>query len=333
MGVSFFFAVTGLFTVYFIYILGKETHSARTGLLAALFYSTSFTMITYDKNIWEPFRLPFFIILAIYFLFLSQREKSIQYLTLAAVFYVFSLMYITGWLLFPAFAFFYLFFSKKLRSRKNMSYSVFQFALLLILLYLPVFVYEAGHNYPTFNFLIYGSSHYFSLNLFGLLNSFFTHVRLFLDSMFQSYYYYPYYLSLFFFLTLVYLKTSYFKIFNLNSKISIILIMFLSGFLITSIYSPGKDIYVWRLALLYPLFILLFAYFISVLVRKVNRSKSKEYGYLLFVVSIISIRYLFNNFYLFGPGYVNFTKTNYDNYIKVAEYISDSSKEKIFQYT
>ena len=59
--VTFVFAQLEVLSVLFIFLLGKEIDSVRTGLLSSFFYAISYTMIGYSRNIWEPYRLPFFM--------------------------------------------------------------------------------------------------------------------------------------------------------------------------------------------------------------------------------------------------------------------------------
>ena len=74
--VTFIFMLMEVISVYLIFLLGKILDNTRTGLISALFYSTSSAMIGYSRHIWEPYRLPFFITLSFYLLFLSLKKNS-----------------------------------------------------------------------------------------------------------------------------------------------------------------------------------------------------------------------------------------------------------------
>ena len=227
-------------------------------------------------------------------------------------------MYITALLLLPSFLFFYILFFYRLKPKSGIVLAIFQFFIFVFLLYLPVFIFEYQHNFPTFNFLTQRGTLFFQLDPGNIFNSILIHLKLFFNSIFQSFYYYFYYLVAYIFLILTYFRKLNYKLISGKTKISIIMVMFLSAFLLTGVYDSSKELYAWRLAPLYPLFFILFAYLLAKMQRKSNRYSYPESTYLFLLTVIIVIRYLWSNFYQFDPEYMQFNKKRYDNFFKVA---------------
>src|SRR3989338_7891669 len=220
LAVTFILMLTEILAVYFIFHLGKILAGVRTGLFAAFFYATSSIMIGYSHHIWEPYRLPFFVTLSFFLLFLSQIKKSKWVLYLSALFFVVSLMYISTFLILPSFLFLYIFTYKKINGDKKIILGFLPLFLLLIIFYSPVIFYEKQHSFPTLKFLanLTGSeSNFISFYSGNYLNSLSTHLKLFLFSIVDTDFYYYLFLTLipifFFFL---YHRN---KILNLNSKL------------------------------------------------------------------------------------------------------------------
>lgn len=331
LGVSLFFALIGILSVFLIYLLGKEIDSPKTGLLSALFYASSFMMITYDRNIWEPYRLPFLIISSLLTLFLSQKKQSLIYLMLSAFFYVLSFLYITTLILLPAYLFYFLLYIKKIGQKLDIILG-FSFILLLILfLYIPVLFYETQHQFQTLNYIRNNHSFFFKWNPVNALNSLLIHITLFFDSIYQSANYYDYFLFIFFILVLIYLLIFKKKPVHPTNKIVIIAIMFFSALAITVIYNSNKELYSWRLAPLFPLYFLLFAYLISKFQRILRQNIRIDITAIFFIFTFIAFKYLLDNYRHFSPLHIKNINFRYENFFKVGEYILNNAKDDKFK--
>ena len=323
--VTFIFMLMEVISVYIIFLLGKILDNTRTGLISALFYSTSSAMIGYSRHIWEPYRLPFFITLSFYLLFLSLKKNSGQLLLLSGFFYAVSLMYISSFLVFPFFLALFIYCSIKINAGKSKIRSIFQFLLILFLFYSPVIFFESRNGFPFINFLsgfFNQDSNFIRLESGHFLNSLATHGELFLNSVFKTdslTYLIPYLI-----LPFVFLILNLRRIKTLNRKISVILIMFSAGFLLTGFY--GKAIYVHRLASLYPMFFIISAYPVTFLNRFLFR-RSGLTGLLVFFIIMIPLsKYLISNSLAESNRMRNLSlyQKRYEGYFKVAEYILKS---------
>src|SRR3989338_5398907 len=114
-------------------------------------------MIGYSHHIWEPYRLPFFITLSFFLLFLSQIKKSKWVLYLSALFFFVSLMYISTFLtLIPIFFFFLYHRNKILNLNSKLLWLLLALSLGFLLSGLygkEIFVHRLSSLYPLF-FLI-----------------------------------------------------------------------------------------------------------------------------------------------------------------------------------
>ena len=75
----------GVFTVYFIYKVGKKMFSKKVGFFASLLYSSSFLTSFYDRQFWNPTPIPLFSLLIGFLLYriLNNNRKSLLLLALS----------------------------------------------------------------------------------------------------------------------------------------------------------------------------------------------------------------------------------------------------------
>ena len=266
------------------------------------------------------------LIASLYFLFLSQKNKSLYLLLVALFFFIISLMYVSSYLLFPSFLFLYILFYKRLTSGKGIIAAILQFFILFSLFYLPVLIFEASHNYYTFRVLSSAGERFVHFNPILFTMSFNTHLKLFLESVFYSDYYFYYYMILFFVPLSIFFIKSLWRIIRNNKKIAMLVLMFFPAIFFTGFYS--KEAYIWRLAPLYPLFFLLLAYVISYFHRKAGRYSTDGKRYLKLIIFLILSRFLMVNYIPYISMPFKAIRRKYDTFFNVAEYILKSSKDK-----
>lgn len=90
IGQSYFAAILGVFNIFLIYFVAKKLFNTRTGLLAALFYSTSFLMVIFDRRFWHLTPGPILSLLVLLSIF-KIKHGSIKYV------YLLTAALIFGW--------------------------------------------------------------------------------------------------------------------------------------------------------------------------------------------------------------------------------------------
>lgn len=138
---AFMVALLNSLAAVLIFIFVKRFFDEETAVVSSLLYAVSPFSIEYSRFAWNPNPIPFFTILAIYFLYiyLYKERKGSIYLAVAAANFAFQLHY-QGFLLVAAVFLFPIF--KKDWKRLFLS------ALLFVLLLTPFIVFEVVHGFP-----------------------------------------------------------------------------------------------------------------------------------------------------------------------------------------
>ena len=330
IAVTFVFLLIEIAAVYFIFRFGQLLTGARTGMLSALYFAVSSSMISYSRDIWMPYRLPFFIAVSFYLIFLSSLKKSGRLLLLSLIFYVISLMYISSLLLFLPFIVLYLQAYKKINHKEKIYKGLLQIIFALFLFYLPVFLFEIRNNYPFLDFIRNISTSNQNLITFGFENyisSLTANIKLFIRSIIAAdFNFLP---LIFLFLTLFIYSCSNKEI-KFKKEILIILTVFSSGFLLSGFY--GGKILIYHLAPLYPFFFILSAYITSV----INTALLKKFSIANFTVFTIILffilKYFIGNFLAENSRFNNLSGYHNRNqgFYMEAQYILQSSENKGF---
>src|SRR3990167_3130924 len=248
IGVTLIFTLFGIASIPLIYLLAKEmAFSTKTALVAAFFYTFSFTLIKYSRNIWEPHLVPFFVILSYLFAFRAARFKKFKLFILSSIFFLISLMYVSSFLILPAYLVmvFWLLKKDRINLRSNVFKFSFIFTFLLFLIYLSNLIFEINNKWPSIKYItefpVTKTSQY-STNLWNQFSAF-------IYSLFP----WPNYL----FLTILFssLILSLVNIIQNNRKIIILILPVIFAMLLIGFYA--KDAYPHRFAAIYPLFILI----------------------------------------------------------------------------
>lgn len=78
-------AILGVLTVVLIYIVGKKLFGSKTGLLAALFYSTSYLVVIYNKIYWPLIFAPIVTLMTYFCLVKIITEKKLRWMLVLSV--------------------------------------------------------------------------------------------------------------------------------------------------------------------------------------------------------------------------------------------------------
>lgn len=261
VGVSLIFTFIGIMSIPLIYLLAKEMAlSTKTALIAAFFYTFSFTLIKYSRNIWEPHLVPFFVLLSYLFAFRAARLKKFKLYILSSIFFLISLMYVSSFLIFPAYILMIFFLLKKgrLKFKINALKLSLIFISLLLLIYLPNFIFEITNKWPSIGYIIDFPLIETSLYSANLWNQ----ISVFIYSLFP--------LPSFFIMAILSatLILGIFHSVKSNKNFIYIILPAISAMLIIGFYA--KDAYPHRFAAMYPFFILL----ISSLLTKLFASQT-----------------------------------------------------------
>lgn len=143
VGPAVMVGLTGVATVFLVYLVGKKIFDEKTGLVAALLYSLSPVVINYSHSSWNPNVVPFFSLLLVYFLLnLHEKKRGKDFFALGMMLgiglqlhYLFSFLFL--------FVFLHLFWMRKKISR----YHVLIFLSGIILPLIPFLLFEVAHNF------------------------------------------------------------------------------------------------------------------------------------------------------------------------------------------
>jgi len=160
IGPAVFIALLNIFTIYFVYFVGKKWFSRPVGLIAAFLFAISPVVIKYSNFIWNPNIMPLFSLMFIYFFFESFNSKKFHYLIFASLSFVMVInSHYLGIALLPIIGIFWLysffiFIRQKSKFLKPFLLNSF-FALIVFVLSLtPQILFDIKHQGQNFNALL-----------------------------------------------------------------------------------------------------------------------------------------------------------------------------------
>jgi 4-amino-4-deoxy-L-arabinose transferase-like glycosyltransferase len=134
-------ALLGVATIYLVFIVAKEWFGKTAGLVSALLYSISPTVITYSHSSWNPNIMPFFSLLSVYSIWKVWKYKKYNWLLVTAISFAFVLQsHYLGVLIAPVLIVFW-FLSKVPKKTTLISASVF------IFLMSPLLIFDVRHDW------------------------------------------------------------------------------------------------------------------------------------------------------------------------------------------
>lgn len=152
VGPAVMIALLGVFTIWFVYRIGKEWFGKWAGVVAAFLYAISPTVIIYSRSSWNPNIMPFFALLTVYAVWKIWKEKKWGWLIVAGISYAFVLQsHYLGLLLIPVIGLFWLISLvnvwKDVKQRKKMLTHSFIGLFLFALLMSPLVIFDARHGW------------------------------------------------------------------------------------------------------------------------------------------------------------------------------------------
>lgn len=82
---AIFFALLGVLSVWFLYVIGSKMFDTSTGIVIASLYALSPVMITQNRTMWNPTAIPFLIILLVFAMYKMHNEQKLHYVILAGL--------------------------------------------------------------------------------------------------------------------------------------------------------------------------------------------------------------------------------------------------------
>lgn len=331
--VTLIFTFIGIASIFLIFLLGRLLFGIRSGLIASFLYALSFTMVAYSRHIWEPHLVPFFVLVSLYLIVLADRKNNVILLFLALICYFISLMYISAYLLLPAFL--YLFYNqqRKLNNSpvKSIFRSIFSFSFLFLILYLPVFIYEIRNNFPSLQYLInvlMGDTGYFSYDFSNYFTTISTNFMLLVKSTFGTLNFYTF---LYFTSLLAVFLPLLIKIVLSDRNLLTLYVFFTAALALSGFYQQNLEAH--RLAALYPIFFLM----ISRILDRLFFHKKSNYQIVSLLLGVILILHFLS---INSSIYINnivlkeksFHKNLSKNPFSVARYLLSSAGNDSFSF-
>lgn len=316
---AYFTALLGIISVFLTYKAGSLLFSKRVGLIAAVLYATSPLVIISDRMPYHTSPIPFFTLLFLLFLYRWTRGGLIFFpLTIFSLtmLYNFELATQVLWFVLFAFLLFAIFQKKKWARGIFQKKILVLFFLALFIPLLPIFIYDASHSFSqTVKFgawILYRTVSFSSVNTFEMFYYFasFLNRLIFIPSSLMALFIFSLSLILFLF--------DFFKNRSLkNSNLSKMIIFLGLGIPFLGFFAnqTASEAY---LPLLFPLSIILVAYFFDFLWQKIS------FKIIPFV--FISIIVIFNIFYLTSLDFLVPTSLTFTKRLKAARTIIQKSK-------
>jgi len=151
VGPAVMIAILGVFTVGFVWWVGRLWFNKTTGLIAAGLYAISPTIIYYSRSSWNPNIMPFFALLSVYSVWKVWNERKFNWLILLGISYAFVLQsHYLGLLLAPTLFIFWFLTLLKVR-KTDLQEGFVRNSLVGIILFLlsmsPLLIFDLRHNW------------------------------------------------------------------------------------------------------------------------------------------------------------------------------------------
>lgn len=162
VGPSVMVATLGIATIAFVWWVGRIWFGKIAGLIAAILYALSPTVIYYARSSWNPNIMPFFALLSIYSIWKIWQEKKFNWLIILGISFAFVMQsHYLGLLLFPTLFVFYiltfvnlkLFRNSKFEIRNFLQKSLFGFLIFAVLMS-PLLIFDIRHGFINTNALV-----------------------------------------------------------------------------------------------------------------------------------------------------------------------------------
>ena len=106
VGIDIYSAFIGVLSVPLVYFVANKIFGKPAGIFSAGLFAVSPLVVELTRRAWNPNTLPFFILIAFYFVYMYFKEKKLKYFLLGFGFYGYSLsLHFGAWTLMPLFIF------------------------------------------------------------------------------------------------------------------------------------------------------------------------------------------------------------------------------------
>lgn len=150
VGIDVYSAFIGVLTIPLVFYVANKIFGRPAGVFSAGLFAVSPIVVELTRRAWNCNTMPFYILLAFYFLYQYFKEKKLKYYLLAFVFYGYCLsLHFGAWTLIPLFVvcwFYSLTKNSKIGFKKGLMAPG-----ILIFFVSPLFVFELRHNFFLFN--------------------------------------------------------------------------------------------------------------------------------------------------------------------------------------
>ncbi len=152
-------ALLGVVTILIIWWMGREWFGKYAGLIAAVLYAISPTVITFSRSSWNPNIMPFFALIFIYSIWRVWQKHEYKWLVVLGTSFAFALQsHYLALLLGPTAAIFLLLTLKDIWPLKEEVRMFFKNGLIgaaiLIVLMSPLAIFDARHDWRNTNALV-----------------------------------------------------------------------------------------------------------------------------------------------------------------------------------
>lgn len=162
VGPAVFVALLGVFTIYFVYVVGRDWFSKKAGLIASLLFAVSPTVITFSHSSWNPNIMPFFALLSIYSTWKFWKKGEYSWLIFLGIAFAFVLQsHYLGLLLAPTLFIFWIWRVLSFKLVGNWTKEVSDFVRMSIfgltsflLLMSPLLLFDIRHGWINTNSLV-----------------------------------------------------------------------------------------------------------------------------------------------------------------------------------
>lgn len=134
-------ALLGVFTIYLVYLAGRDWFNKKAGLIAAFLFSISPIVILYSHSSWNPNIMPFFALLSVYAIWKVYSQEKNTWLIISAISFAFVLQsHYLGVLIAPVLLFYWL------KSKVPLKYTVISIVAFGFLMS-PLLIFDIRHNF------------------------------------------------------------------------------------------------------------------------------------------------------------------------------------------
>lgn len=154
VGPSATVALTGVATIFLVWLVADEWFGKPAGLVASFLYAISPTVINFSKSSWNPNIMPFFALLTIYSVWRVWKYDNFKFLIVLAISLAFVLQsHYLGLLLVPALGLIWLISAKNVIGTKQLTnFKRYSVLALLIFLFLmsPLLIFDLRHDFVNY---------------------------------------------------------------------------------------------------------------------------------------------------------------------------------------